>query len=146
MQQTPGQILDAALVERGIGRSAFARSCGVSYMTVLRWCADRGFPPDARKKAALALRLPVSHFEAPDDTEVHERKCQKALEEALRNVAVSEAERMGLSSIRIPIEREPTAHFYTASLLLLRDLPSADDVADARADLKLLRTRGRKPH
>lgn len=72
MQRTPGGLLAEAISSRGLSWSEFARRCGVSYMTVLRWRKDDGFPADARRKAALALCLPATHLDAPAASEVHE--------------------------------------------------------------------------
>lgn len=123
-ENTPGHLLQQMLVERGLDKTALAEKLGVRYPTVLRWTKDDGFTHANRVKAARALGLPLSYFEKPDFSAIHEAKRQEALAEFFRSplaAGISDDERASLASLIVPLDRRPSVQFYAALIYLLRN-------------------------
>jgi transcriptional regulator with XRE-family HTH domain len=124
MKITPGEFLSAELERLGLKRSDLAEKMGVRWPTVDRWTKDDGFTAKNRMAVAAALRLQSDHFEQPAHTVEHQLKCDEQREKFfasdLAPKDLTTEERASLVSVQIPLDREPTQHFYAAFLYLLR--------------------------
>lgn len=124
MKITPGEFLSAELERLGLKRSDLAEKMGVRWPTVDRWTKDDGFTAKNRMAVAAALRLQSDHFEQPAHTVEHQLKCDEQREKFfasdLAPKDLTQEERDSLLSVQIPLDREPTPHFYAAFLYLLR--------------------------
>lgn len=124
MTVTPGELLAAELEQRGIKRSDLAKLLHVNWPTVDRWVKNEGFSRKNRVNAALALKLQADHFEVPDQTLAHQAMCadvlQRFLDSPLAPKNITDEEKASLQSQQIPLHSQPTIHFYSGLLLLLR--------------------------
>jgi transcriptional regulator with XRE-family HTH domain len=130
MKLTPGEFLAAELDRLGMTRADLAKTIGVEWPTINRWVKNDGFTRKNRVAAAAALGLQPDHFEVPPATILHQLKCEeecrKFLASPLAPPDITDEEKAALASQQIPLDRDPTEHFYAGLLYLLRGrlLPS----------------------
>lgn len=124
MKLTSGEFLAAELERLGMTRADLAKKVGVEWPTINRWVKDDGFTRKNRVAAAAALGLQPDHFEVPPVTILHQLKCQemcqKFLASPLAPPDITDEEKASLASQQIPLDRDPTEHFYAGLLYLLR--------------------------
>lgn len=145
MTVTPGELLAAELEQRGIKRSDLAKLLHVNWPTVDRWVKNEGFGRKNRVNAALALKLQADHFEVPDQTLTHQAVCADVLQQFLSSPLapknITDEEKASLQSQQIPLHSQPTIHFYSGLLLLLRgQLDPANFEEEVRLNERLARS------